>query len=656
MRRNGIVCRGAKEGELVGVRGGRWCRRAGPRLSRLWPPRRAAPDCDTTANSQILRTGKPITLSVNCFDADGDTVTRQPRQPRPRHAGRVRPQRADAGASRRPSRPPAPTPARTTSTSPPMRRELELADVRLRPDHHREPRAPVRANGTFHAKVDQTIQIGLFCSDEDTQDQQLTYTATSRPGARHARQRPGLQRRLHAGQRLHRRGQLHGPRLRRRPGRHLLPARPRRRHAAVLDAAGGRRSAPARAATSPSSARGPTTTSARTATRSSRRRPRARSRPSGIRVHPERTYTADAGASGADSFTEPRHRRERREPGRHPGDHDRPQRSTPRPICDADPSGPQVVYAGPARAALAQLHRPRRRPADLSAGAAPEHGTSATTDGRRHLHRGSRLPRQRRSRSPSPTATAARPPARCRSTSTPPRRRAASRARSPSACGPASASTSSSRASTRRATRRPTPTALPPRAASAAFDDTGAVTYTAERRRQRHRHVHAEREQRRRRQRPAAGHGHDRRELQPRAELQRQHVQPEAGGRRARPRTLDLGAFCTDPDGDPLVVRAPEQPAHGSVTSGPAATLSYTPAGGYIGPDAFSFVARDDRGAQSRGRPPSTSRSSPASRPPARRTRRSRCAPARRRASASTAATRTASRSPTGSSRRRAAR
>jgi hypothetical protein len=32
-------------------------------------------DCDTTGNSEILRTGKPITLSVDCFDADGDTVT-----------------------------------------------------------------------------------------------------------------------------------------------------------------------------------------------------------------------------------------------------------------------------------------------------------------------------------------------------------------------------------------------------------------------------------------------------------------------------------------------------------------------------------------------------------------------------------------------------
>jgi len=29
-----------------------------------------APDCDTTGNSEILRTGKPITLSVDCFDAE----------------------------------------------------------------------------------------------------------------------------------------------------------------------------------------------------------------------------------------------------------------------------------------------------------------------------------------------------------------------------------------------------------------------------------------------------------------------------------------------------------------------------------------------------------------------------------------------------------
>ena len=47
-------------------------------LALAWPAPAAAqgpPSCDTTSNSQILRTGKPLTLSVSCFDADGDTVT-----------------------------------------------------------------------------------------------------------------------------------------------------------------------------------------------------------------------------------------------------------------------------------------------------------------------------------------------------------------------------------------------------------------------------------------------------------------------------------------------------------------------------------------------------------------------------------------------------
>ena len=35
----------------------------------------AAPSCSTFANEQTLRTGKPITLHVNCFDIDGDPVT-----------------------------------------------------------------------------------------------------------------------------------------------------------------------------------------------------------------------------------------------------------------------------------------------------------------------------------------------------------------------------------------------------------------------------------------------------------------------------------------------------------------------------------------------------------------------------------------------------
>ena len=50
----------------------------------------------------------------------------------------------------------------------------------------------------------------------------------------------------------------------------------------------------------------------------------------------------------------------------------------------------------------------------------------------------------------------------------------------------------------------------------------------------------------------------------------------------------------------PAAVHAPERGRPtAAVTSGPAATLDYTPAGGYTGTDSFTFVARDDRGVAS---------------------------------------------------------
>ena len=64
-------------------------------------------------------------------------------------------------------------------------------------------------------------------------------------------------------------------------------------------------------------------------------------------------------------------------------------------------------------------------------------------------------------------------------------------------------------------------------------------------------------------------------------------------------KVLDLGAFCFDPDGDPLVFERRSGTSHGSVTAGPAATLTYTPTTNYLGPDSFTYVARDDRGLES---------------------------------------------------------
>ena len=62
---------------------------------------------------------------------------------------------------------------------------------------------------------------------------------------------------------------------------------------------------------------------------------------------------------------------------------------------------------------------------------------------------------------------------------------------------------------------------------------------------------------------------------------------------------LDLGSFCFDPDGDALVFERRSTPSHGSVSAGPAESLTYTPTTDYLGPDSFTYVARDDRGVES---------------------------------------------------------
>ena len=255
---------------------GRCWRPCWPWPARRRPPRRVAPDCDTTGNSEILRTGKPITLSVNCFDADGDTVTLT--HSTPAHgtlSAFVR--NAQTGYFDATYTPSGSYTGPDAFNFTGARGEPELRDVRLRPDHHRQPRAPLRhRTATFHAKVGQTITIGFFCTDQDTQDQHLTYTPISAPAHGTLSNQQDFQVDYtptagYTGEDSFTLRASDGA-----PGRHLLPEAPRRQHAAVLDPAGRSRSARARAATSPSTARGPTTTSAPTATRSSPRRARAR--------------------------------------------------------------------------------------------------------------------------------------------------------------------------------------------------------------------------------------------------------------------------------------------------------------------------------------------------------------------------------------------
>ena len=63
---------------------------------------------------------------------------------------------------------------------------------------------------------------------------------------------------------------------------------------------------------------------------------------------------------------------------------------------------------------------------------------------------------------------------------------------------------------------------------------------------------------------------------------------------------LDLTSVCTDPDGDPMTFTRASQPqSGGTLSAGPAATLTYTPPQDFLGPDTFTFFATDSRGAVS---------------------------------------------------------
>ncbi len=57
----------------------------------------------------------------------------------------------------------------------------------------------------------------------------------------------------------------------------------------------------------------------------------------------------------------------------------------------------------------------------------------------------------------------------------------------------------------------------------------------------------------------------------------------------------------TDPDGDSLLVTAVTQPAHGTVVLNASSSITYTPAAGYVGPDAFAYTAMDPSGATAVG-------------------------------------------------------
>ncbi len=70
----------------------------------------------------------------------------------------------------------------------------------------------------------------------------------------------------------------------------------------------------------------------------------------------------------------------------------------------------------------------------------------------------------------------------------------------------------------------------------------------------------------------------------------------QASTTRGEPVDVNVLANDVDPDGDPLVVSSTTQPSHGSVTHGPL-RVTYLPAAGYTGDDAFTYTVSDGKGA-----------------------------------------------------------
>jgi hypothetical protein len=62
------------------------------------------------------------------------------------------------------------------------------------------------------------------------------------------------------------------------------------------------------------------------------------------------------------------------------------------------------------------------------------------------------------------------------------------------------------------------------------------------------------------------------------------------------PVTVSVRANDTDPDNDLLTVTGASTPAHGSTVVNAGATVTYTPASGYSGPDSFTYTISDGNG------------------------------------------------------------
>ena len=63
---------------------------------------------------------------------------------------------------------------------------------------------------------------------------------------------------------------------------------------------------------------------------------------------------------------------------------------------------------------------------------------------------------------------------------------------------------------------------------------------------------------------------------------------------------VDITLSGNDPDNDPITFNIVDQPLHGQPSSiSSQNVVKYTPAAGYNGPDSFTYIARDNKGATS---------------------------------------------------------
>ncbi len=549
-----------------------------------------APDCDTTGNSEILRTGKPITLSINCFDADGDTVTVTHSTPaqgtlsafvRNAQTGYFDATYTPSGSYTGPDGFSFQAHA-GSQNSPTFGFDLIITE-----DH-----APhCDTNGTFHAKVGQTITIAFFCTDQDTQDQHLTYTPISGPAHGTLSNQQDFQvdytpAAAYTGE--------DSFTLRASDGA-LADTYSQKLHVAntplcstppAIQVRSGKSRDVTVDCTWPDDDFGIHRYEIGT--------PPAKGTlaPSGARVDPERTYTANPGATGADSFTVRATGASGISPDVTQAITTGPSINSP-PVCTDD--GPQVVYQDRPQLLFANCTDPDDDNLTYTAGAAPGHGTSATSaDGVVYTADSDWLGEDHVPFTVSDGHGG----------STAGQVQVNVNAPEPPTCfqGPIAVSVRPGRSvdlelacwSPQNDPQTYSHSA-PSKGTLGVFDEMGVVTYTAN----------------------ASASGTDSFTLKASnvagdSDPQTVTATIDATYNRApscndntfspkrvatgRTTTLDLGAVCRDPDGDPMLFTRQSAASHGTVTSGPAATLDYTPAGSYTGTDSFTYVARDDRG------------------------------------------------------------